>query len=230
MRRVAVYAGTRNIYHLMAVAAKSLLKHTRVDRVVFLVEDDEFPEWLPPVIELINVSGQTIFKADGPNFSSKWTYMTMMRLALAEILPDESRCLWLDIDTIVNGDISELFEMDLAGNTFAMVEEPGRSQSPWIYYNAGVLLMDLDRMRTGLSADLIRIVNTRKLRFVDQDVLNLRCQDEILTISPIWNSSLWTAKAADARIIHYAAEKDYFVRSEWKDYEAMNWEGESCQL
>lgn len=50
MRKVVVYAGTRNVYHNMVVAAKSLLNHTQMDRVWFLIEDDEFPEELPDVI------------------------------------------------------------------------------------------------------------------------------------------------------------------------------------
>ena len=33
MRRVAVYMGTRNYYGMMVTAAKSLLRHTRMDRV-----------------------------------------------------------------------------------------------------------------------------------------------------------------------------------------------------
>ena len=40
MDRVAVYMGTRNVYRQMAAACKSLLYHTRVDRVWFLIEDD----------------------------------------------------------------------------------------------------------------------------------------------------------------------------------------------
>ena len=84
MRRVAVYAGTRNIYNNMVVAARSLLWHTRMDRVVFLIEDDTFQEPLPSVIETMNVSGQEFFPQDGPNYQSRWTYMTLMRLVLPE--------------------------------------------------------------------------------------------------------------------------------------------------
>ena len=46
MRRVVCYGATRNLYHEMTVAAKSLLRYTKVDRVIFLTEDDEFPEEL----------------------------------------------------------------------------------------------------------------------------------------------------------------------------------------
>ena len=62
MRRVAVYMGTRNYYPLMVSAAKSLLANTRMDRVWFLIEDDEFPEELPDVIRCKNISGQTLYR------------------------------------------------------------------------------------------------------------------------------------------------------------------------
>jgi len=37
---------------------KSLLIHSNVDKIYFLIEDDEFPYELPPEVECINVSGQ----------------------------------------------------------------------------------------------------------------------------------------------------------------------------
>ena len=44
MKRVAVYAGTRNVYGQMVSAATSRVKNTRMDRVFFLIEDDALPE------------------------------------------------------------------------------------------------------------------------------------------------------------------------------------------
>ena len=225
MRRVAVYAATRNMYHQMTVAAKSLLINTKVDRVVFLTEDDDFDEYLPPVIERINVARQTWFDPQGPNYTSPWTYMTMMRLALAEILPDEERCLWLDVDTLVNRDIGPLFDMDLEGHSFAMAAEPARCVPPFVYHNAGVLLMDLKRLRGKKTKDMIRMVNEKKLGCVDQDVINLLFQQEILTIDPTWNSNDFTTHVASARIYHFAGEQIYIRRPIWKEYESANWEG-----
>ena len=109
MRRVAVYAGTRNVYDTMATAAKSLAIHTEMDRIILLMEDDVFPLFLPDYVETINVSGQTFFGCGSANYDSHWTYMTLMRTALTKLLPDEDAVLWLDIDTIVEKDISELF-------------------------------------------------------------------------------------------------------------------------
>jgi hypothetical protein len=38
--RAAVYSGTRNIYDKMLIAAKSLLMHSNVEKIYFLIEDD----------------------------------------------------------------------------------------------------------------------------------------------------------------------------------------------
>lgn len=38
--RAAAYSGTRNIYDKMLTAAKSLLMHSNVEKIYFLIEDD----------------------------------------------------------------------------------------------------------------------------------------------------------------------------------------------
>jgi len=40
----------------MITAAKSLLEHSNVEKIYFLIEDDIFPYELPQEIECINVS------------------------------------------------------------------------------------------------------------------------------------------------------------------------------
>ena len=224
MRRVAVYAGTRNVYHSMVVAAKSLLRTTRMDKVVFLTEDKEFPEELPPVIQNISMRGQKWFPCDGSNYTNAWTYMTLVRLALPEILPDEMRCVWLDVDTIALSDLGGLFDMDLKGRCIAAVEEPKRSLYPFVYHNAGVQVMDLARLRlTGLYKVMIDVANTRYYKAPDQDVLNLCCQPEILTIDPKWNSSSWTKEVLNAKIMHYAGIRDYERMPHFMEVEKQGW-------
>ena len=223
MRRVAVYAGTRNIYNNMVVAARSLLWHTRMDRVVFLIEDDIFPESLPGVIETMNVSGQKFFPPDGPNFNSRWTYMTLMRLALPELLQKEHRVLWLDVDTIVTDDIGDLFDEDLGGCCIGAVREPPWSRPGRVYYNAGVLLMDLDAMRGDVFMRLIQRINTVRMGFKDQDAINDVLGGRIHDLSPIWNASEWTAKPIDSKITHFAADQEYTQQPLFKAYERKEW-------
>ena len=224
MRRVAVYAGTRNVYMAMATAAKSLAIHTRMDRIILLTEDDVFPEPLPGYVETINVSGQEWFDPGGENFSTRWTYMTLMRLALTKILPDEDFCLWLDVDTIVEKDIANLFDTDMDGWMIAACSEPTRSRPAHKYYNAGVMLMNLRALReTGRDDDLIRAINTRKYIFADQDAINEKCAGEILEIDGDYNACDFTVHTMDPKIIHYAAVKDYAGNERFRAYAARDW-------
>lgn len=222
MRKVVVYAGTRNVYHSMAVAAKSLLNHTPVDRVWFLIEDETFQEPLPDVIRTMDVSGQTWFP-DGPNTRKRWSYMSLMRLALPEIFPEEKRILWMDVDTIVHCDISDLFETDMDGCYVGMAEEPIRSRRPFRYYNAGVMLMDLEKLRDGKAQELIDFVNRREMDFPDQDVINLLCQTQIKEISPYYNSNKWIVEIVDPAVTHFAADRNYEARDLWQKYDRMEW-------
>ena len=54
--RAAAYSGTKNVYEDMLIAAKSLLEHSNVEEIYFLIEDDTFPYDLPPEIKCINIS------------------------------------------------------------------------------------------------------------------------------------------------------------------------------
>ena len=228
MRRVAVYAATRARYDQMAVAARSLLLNTRMDRVIFLIEDDSFPEQLPPVIWTVNVGQQDWFNPDGPNSRTQWTYMALMRLVLPEMLQDETRCLWLDTDTICNRDIGGIFDMDLGDNLVAMVKEPGRSKAPFRYHNSGVILMNLDRLRIcGLYRDWVRLVESQQLDTPDQDAINMLTQGRIMEISPEWNACNYTGQLASARIFHFAGMQPEQIRRSsrlWNEYAATSWE------
>ena len=224
MRRVAVYAGTRNLYPHMAAAAKSLLAHTRMDRVWFLTEDDVFPGELPEVIRCRNVAGQPWFDPDGPNFTSRWTYMELMKLRLDELFPEEDRILWLDTDTVVEEDISPLLEIAFEGNLMAAVEEPQRSRHPFVYWNAGVLMIDLRRMWiSGKGREMTDLVNTRKLDYPDQDAISLLCQARIRTVRPDWNACRWTMRVPAPCIRHFAADREYWTRPAFRQYADMEW-------
>ena len=130
--RAAVYCGTRNVYEDMLPSARSLLVHSNVDKVYFLIEDDKFPYKLPKEVECINVSGQKWFNADTcPNMKNRCSYMVLLRAVFSKIFPHLDRILTIDNDTIVKGNISELWDLDLGDNYFAGCTEP--------YYTRGII-------------------------------------------------------------------------------------------
>ena len=223
MRRVVCYGATRNLYHEMAVAAKSLLRWTRVDRVIFLTEDDEFPEKLPNIIEIHNVSKQKYFDEFGINYNTPWTYMTLMRLALPLMFPEEDRILWLDVDTIVTADIGRIFDTDMGGCFFAACEEPKRSKPPFVYFNAGVLLMDCAKLREGKTEEIIDFANKELLVCADQDAINLMCAGKIRKLSNVYNGTHFCDAPLNAIVIHYAAVKEYRNAQAFKETEKARW-------
>ncbi|MBQ9463807.1 MAG: hypothetical protein IJU67_00875, partial [Lachnospiraceae bacterium] len=115
--------------------------NSSVERIFLLLEDPSFPGTLPEICTVIDVSGQTYFRKDGPNWGARWTYMAMMRTALAKVLPEDlDRVLSLDVDTIVDRNIDALWNVDLDGYYFAAAHEWHRSTPEYLYTNVGVML------------------------------------------------------------------------------------------
>lgn len=125
------------------------------------------------------------------------------RLLASEILPDSmERILYLDPDILVINPLTELWEMDLCGYTFAaashsMPESPVhdinhiRLNTTTHYYNTGVLLMDLTKCRRMIDQeDVFRYIeeNQHVLILPDQDVFNALYGIYTLEVpDEIWN-------------------------------------------
>lgn len=217
-KRVVVYCGTYNVYMDMLASCKSLLSHTPVDKVYFLIEDDSFPEPLPDIVECINVKQQTFFKPDSPNYDNPWTYMCMIRTAFPTMFPQYDRILSLDIDVVIEDDISDLWDIDLTGYYLAGVPERQRQRSSDdpLYINFGVVLMNLAKLREDrIQPKLIDALNTRKIDCPEQGAYNEFCAGHIYPLSPEYNYTAYSHITGDAsrqRIVHYAGQKF------WKHY------------
>ena len=225
-KRYACYSGTRNLYPYMVGAAKSLVNHTDVDRIFFLIEDGGFPERLPSFIEPIDVSGQEFFVPDGPNVGSPFTYMAMIRAALCHVLPSYvDRVLCLDVDTIVKEDISELWDLDLDGCYFAAAIEPNRSKHDEMdYYNAGVMMYNLEALRDGKADEVIEDLNENRRLWVEQDSFSLLCQGEALELPSVYNGCRFVKKFdGPVKITHFAGFKPWTHYAEVKHYQEATW-------
>lgn len=245
--RVVVYASTRNQYDKMEAAAKSLLLTNVVDKVYFLTEDKEYPNELPACIETINVADDNdrYFYKESPNFNSIWTYMTLQRLTIYDRLANHDRALYLDTDTIIMDDISELFDMDMEGYYYAAVLDanvctqkmfalkeienqdfrlmPRVEYTYNTYYNAGVLLGNLKALRDGTGKKMIRMINTEPLMFKDQDAINIACENRIINLPAIYNSAPMTARAKNPKIVHLSSTKESRLLDIYNTYKSMPW-------
>lgn len=133
------------------------------------------------------------------------TIATYFRLLLPAVLPaGVERVIFMDCDMIVLGNLRELWETPLDDRQVGAVidrsqDENGRRlglSEGSRYFNAGVLLIDLEKWRQNdiLSKGLLfATTNQDKIRFWDQDVLNYLLEGDWLPIHPRWNSlpHLW---------------------------------------
>lgn len=203
--RAAVYSGTRNIYQKMLPSMKSLLMHSNVEKIYFLIEDDEFPYELPPEVECINVSNQAYFRKDGPNFKNVLSYMVLLRAAYAKYFPNLDRILSIDYDTIVNENISELWDLDLSNYYLAAVEETDLTKEEGSYFNMGVAMLNLQKWREeNIDDKIIEALNTYWYRYKEQDCFNEFFKNQVLILPSDYNGC-WQAKQQQRdKITHFA--------------------------
>ena len=210
--KVAVYSGTRNLYPDMVTAAKSLFFHKGADKVIFMIEDKEFPEYLPQQIETMDVSGQGFFPKTGANFRTSFTYMSLLRVCYTKLFPELDKVLQLDVDTLVLDDISQIWETNLQGKWFAAVREDYSSYKPYgsTYYNIGVALFNLNQIRKDeVDEKLISFLNRQEVKYIDQDAWNRFGIGKDVKLPNRFNESIVTGFTEEPAITHFAGYKDW---------------------
>ena len=207
-KHYVVYAGDHRVQNMMILSAKSLLAHTTVDKIFLLVDNDEIGKHLPPVFECINVSSQTIFPPSCPNIMHWYGFMTTLRAALTRILPPYvEHVLWLDPDTVVCDDISDIWTTNISNHYFAAVEEVrNHNHTLKPYFNAGVMIMNLTKLaEDGKTTEIINEINTKHYEHLEQDVLNYLCFMHIRKLPSCYSDSYVSEPCAKPKIKHFLA-------------------------
>ena len=109
----------------------------------------------------------------GKNENAYCTPYTLLRL-LADKVPEiPEKILYLDIDMMANGDISELYNIDISEYEYAAVKE--KYGSIFVrpdYINAGMLLLNMNKIKeTELFEKARERLKNKKLLFADQDAI-----------------------------------------------------------
>jgi lipopolysaccharide biosynthesis glycosyltransferase/GT2 family glycosyltransferase len=155
------------------------------------------------------------------NVDNRFTKYTLYRLLIPSTI-NEDRLLYIDADAIVNGDLSEFYNMDLGENLFAGCIDTGIQQvhlnatgltKTDVYINAGVALWNLKAIRElNLEETWIREINNKYYPCHDQDLINMTGRYHIVPVDPKYNVSLSTSlkvKYEDVKIMHYAGKKPW---------------------
>ena len=208
--RAAVYCGTRNVYQDMIPSMKSLLIHSNVEKIYFLIEDDKFPYELPPEVECINVSDQKWFSEENcPNMKNRCSYMVLLRVVFTKIFPQLDKILTIDNDTIVKHNVSQLWDIDMTDYYFAGTTEPQYTKGNTVYINMGVAMLNLKKLREDHMDDqLLHNLKTYYYLNAEQGCINDTCQGHILEIDKGYNVNQYTNDkrlAVSTYVSHFAA-------------------------
>ncbi|WP_367401235.1 glycosyltransferase family 8 protein [Gallibacterium salpingitidis] len=135
------------------------------------------------------------------------TITTYFRLNIAQYLSSVEKVIYIDVDTIITNDITALWNTPLHNKSIAavydhlleLVQGGGGNNTyknkigvkdPHIYFNAGVLLINLKKFSQKSSP--IRIKNYLSnfgtaLEFQDQDILNFLFENDVYYLNPRFN-------------------------------------------
>lgn len=245
-----VFCADEGVLEPLQSAVASLVEHTSCDLVIWLgreIGHASLVTRVSPVIDAAlgaNAKNPRIEVMDLPldlrpfkalnGLHGNW--MTYGRLLIPNALRDARQCVYLDADLVVRGDIREIAESDLGESPVAGIphttlattleQEVWRRHSLDLgspYFNAGVLVMNLEAMRSDSTLE-------RCLEFMsgvqdcvsmhDQTALNVVCHGRWKQLDPAWNHAAWpgdsVVAANEAKIVHYiGSPKPWDVGGKW---------------
>lgn len=247
------YATNESFAPYMAVSIVSLLENNASRNVVVHILHSDLSEATTARLKMFETRYKNakiqFHKIDDSRFEKfgltigHITRETYFRYMIAEVLPNISRVLYLDGDTIVNGDICELFDTDLtnyycAGVSDIYIESVGYKKTlglDGLYINAGVILFNLDEMRkTDIAEKLFKLTAENKFKYQDQDTINVTFNGKIKELDCIYNfkrahQKAFPEKVPSAKIIHYVGPSKPWrkftlnrVKILWYKYESLS--------
>lgn len=158
-------------------------------------------------VELIKNISKENFDIEIIKFNNKYrnfkntnlyiTNATFIRFDIPNILEQYDKILYLDVDMIIKGDLSELYQKDISDSYAGVVFDIGElfykltdRTNVKNYFNAGMILYNAKRYREeGIREKLIHIYKSqyKYLPLMDQDALNIAFKNQITMLSPIYN-------------------------------------------
>jgi lipopolysaccharide biosynthesis glycosyltransferase len=156
-----------------------------------------------------------------------FTAESYYRLLLPELLPGLNKIIYLDGDTIIEKDISSLWDLDLEDKLVGAVPDQQdiialnksmlAMQENDLYFNAGVMVLNLEALRqTQFIKEAVRLIPelfqnfsaNRITWYADQEILNYWLRDKVKLFPPKYNYQ--------SRYI-YNITHDYFTLTEWSE-------------
>jgi lipopolysaccharide biosynthesis glycosyltransferase len=198
------YCFDRHFAPYAAVSTLSVITSGKTPVAIYWCVDQRDTQHLTPYIEAIGKKTAAkihVVPVDVGEFLAwktvhHFTPATYLRLLLPEVLPLD-KLIYIDADTLVLGDLSDLFAIDLGERVLAGVPDPAGARVSKIaraagdpYLNTGIMLMDTARMRREGSLARCREIYRdfeREITWVDQCIINKYAENRKLALPEKWN-------------------------------------------
>ena len=169
-----------------------------------------------------NVSAYMVNLCEKLPLRDYYSNTTYYRMFIADMFPKLDKVIYIDSDTIVQGDISELYSYDIENYDVGACHEQAMVQvdvygsyvekclgiNRNLFFNAGVLLINCRRFREShvirRFVKLLEIYDCRVTQ--DEDYLNLLCRDHVKFLPQTWNSEVFgdmLDEPENCKVIHY---------------------------
>ena len=229
-----VFAVDDRYIPFLAVAIESLVEHSSKDNyyLIKILHTDVSSENKKKIekykadnisIEFVDLNYYLQKVKDKLYTRDYYTNTTYFRLFLPELYPQYNKVLYLDSDIVILDDIANLYNINMGDNLVAAapddiiqsnkvfqdyVEKVVGVSDYKHYFNAGVLLMNLDQLRKfNFQEKFVYLLSTIKFSVAqDQDYLNRLCKGRVKLLSVAWdrmpipNDKI---KDEDIKILHF---------------------------
>lgn len=183
----------------MASAAANTERETVIHFLYENLDDNDFAafDFLKrfPHVTLQKHQISNAFFQDWPEM--RWSRATYYRLILPDLLPELEKIIYLDCDLCVLDDIGKLYDIGFDGKAIMAVVTRIKKEHvckldipPEDYFNAGVIIFSPKQWRESNVIARFKqcfAENLDKLKYPDQDILNLVFRRDVKILHARWN-------------------------------------------
>ncbi len=199
---------------------KAYILHTDIEEAVQEKVKEMAEEYFE--IGFVNVRDYLETVSDRLPIRDYYSKTTYFRMFIAEMFPEYEKAIYIDSDTIVQGDISQLYQEELGDNYVGAANEQVMIQTGVYgdyvekvlgidrnhYFNAGLLLINCEAFRKNrILEEFVKLLE--EYTFVvtqDEDYLNLLCKDKVHWLEQAWNTEVFgeiACEESEIKLLHY---------------------------
>ena len=206
IKDIVIGVSENYLEHLLVMLESILSNNSNLDLHFYIFENDFADSSKNLLLEKFKKYGKKIefvhiTEEDSKGFplTQYFKISTYFRLFSIKKLPEGIKSfLYLDVDLIIDGSIEELLNFDIEDKSIAAVRDCSVNgyqarleiEEGYPYFNAGVLIVNLEKMRRkNIYDEMIKYIKDKSnaLLWLDQDVLNKFFYNDFIELPSVWN-------------------------------------------